>query len=673
MIELSLKGQKLAVHTPLVVAGTVDYLTVQIHRDSPEWEGLSLHIFFQQGGTIYELLTEGDFIGTDAHINLTKGEWSVSVVGYEFDGDEMVEKVTTNTIGLTVAPAPPDAGDSLPDIPPTAYEQIEAIARSVREDADNGVFDGEKGDTSDQGPIGLTPDFSIGTVSTLPEGSSATASISGTAEFPVLNLGIPKGDTGSTGETGEQGPPGQDGASITVSSNVIEYQEGSSGTTAPTGTWSATIPSVTAGNFLWTRITTTFSDGATAVSYSVSRMGVDGSGSVVTVNNVSPDSNGNVELDADDVGALPDTYTAPVSSVNGYTGAVTLNASDVGALPSSYTAPVSSVNGQTGAVSLDASDVGALPSSYTAPVSSVNGQTGAVSLDADDVGALPDTYTAPVDSVNGKTGTVALDYADVQEPFGLHVDKALSSTGWYRVLQMLDRPASVIRISICRLGSSNNNETHTIEYHTDYGGNNYFLGEHSVGGTRYIDKIRCTYDSTYAYIDIHFSASESYDVYVDFSAEGLARANKSVVVQTLQAVADAPTGETVLSSYNFATNSPMIIDASNTSSVSVSANTYKTCCSFTLPEGVWLIIGQIRTDANGANVQMSVSNSTGTIFSQTQFAGMQMHFSSAAYHSMVSQGVVRCTAETVYNLVIYSSIALTVGANSSHMRAVRLG
>ncbi len=59
------------------------------------------------------------------------------------------------------------------------------------------------------------------------------------------------------------------------------------------------------------------------------------------------------------------------------------------------TSGVQSVNGQTGAVVLDADDVGALPDTYTAPVQSVNGQTGAVVLDADDVGALPDSYTPP--------------------------------------------------------------------------------------------------------------------------------------------------------------------------------------------------------------------------------------------------------------------------------------
>lgn len=48
----------------------------------------------------------------------------------------------------------------------------------------------------EQGETGLTPDFSIGSVTTLAPGSQATATITGTDEEPVLNLGIPKGDPG---------------------------------------------------------------------------------------------------------------------------------------------------------------------------------------------------------------------------------------------------------------------------------------------------------------------------------------------------------------------------------------------------------------------------------------------------------------------------------------------
>ena len=130
---------------------------------------------------------------------------------------------------------------------------------------------------------------------------------------------------------------------------------------------------------------------------------------VSSVNNKT----GAVTLNYADVGALPDTYAAIVTSVNSQTGDVVLDASDVGALPDTYTPPVSSVNSKTGAVILNASDVGALPDTYTPPVTSVNSQTGAVSLTASDVGALPDTYTAPVTSVNTKTGAVTLSASDV--------------------------------------------------------------------------------------------------------------------------------------------------------------------------------------------------------------------------------------------------------------------
>lgn len=59
-----------------------------------------------------------------------------------------------------------------------------------------GIPHGAKGDKGDTGDIGPTPAFSIGTVETLEPSEDATATITGTAAEPVLNLGIPKGDTG---------------------------------------------------------------------------------------------------------------------------------------------------------------------------------------------------------------------------------------------------------------------------------------------------------------------------------------------------------------------------------------------------------------------------------------------------------------------------------------------
>ena len=65
-----------------------------------------------------------------------------------------------------------------------------------------------------EGPVGETPDISIGTVTTVEPGTPAAATMTGTPEAPVLNLTIPKGVAGDTpaftvGEvtTGEPGTP----------------------------------------------------------------------------------------------------------------------------------------------------------------------------------------------------------------------------------------------------------------------------------------------------------------------------------------------------------------------------------------------------------------------------------------------------------------------------------
>ena len=58
---------------------------------------------------------------------------------------------------------------------------------------------GDTGETGPQGATGATPNLQIGEVTTLDAGSDATASITGTAENPLLNLGIPKGADGAGG------------------------------------------------------------------------------------------------------------------------------------------------------------------------------------------------------------------------------------------------------------------------------------------------------------------------------------------------------------------------------------------------------------------------------------------------------------------------------------------
>lgn len=120
---------------------------------------------------------------------------------------------------------------------------------------------------------------------------------------------------------------------------------------------------------------------------------------------------GNYKVTVQDV--LDLAAAAPVSSVNGQTGAVVLDASDVGALPDTTTIPSDTADLTNTAGFVDAAGAAA-----AAPVQSVNGQTGAVVLGKSDVGLSSvdnvQQYSAsnpppyPVTSVNGQTGDVVI-------------------------------------------------------------------------------------------------------------------------------------------------------------------------------------------------------------------------------------------------------------------------
>lgn len=110
-----------------------------------------------------------------------------------------------------------------------------------------------------------------------------------------------QGEQGIQGIQGIQGEKGDTGAAASVLSAVSAFQASASGTTVPTGSWASTVPTVAQGQFLWTRTTITFNSGNPVVIYSVARMGMDGSGAVSSVNDVSPDADGNVTITGDDL------------------------------------------------------------------------------------------------------------------------------------------------------------------------------------------------------------------------------------------------------------------------------------------------------------------------------------------------------------------------------------
>lgn len=79
------------------------------------------------------------------------------------------------------------------------------------------------------------------------------------------------GNTGPGGDTGATGAPG-----VGVKSTSVTYQAGASGTSAPTGSWATSIPSVSANQYLWTRTVTTYTDNSSTTAYSIGLMGAQG-------------------------------------------------------------------------------------------------------------------------------------------------------------------------------------------------------------------------------------------------------------------------------------------------------------------------------------------------------------------------------------------------------------
>lgn len=96
-----------------------------------------------------------------------------------------------------------------------ASELPTAINTALSQAKASGEFDGPQGPAGPAGadgapgPVGATPNIQIGTVETLAAGIPATASMGGTQENPILNLGIP------------QGAPGSDGSGISVTGATV--------------------------------------------------------------------------------------------------------------------------------------------------------------------------------------------------------------------------------------------------------------------------------------------------------------------------------------------------------------------------------------------------------------------------------------------------------------------
>ena len=124
------------------------------------------------------------------------------------------------------------------------------------------LIKGEDGDsitvTSTEYKEGTSP-------TTVPTGSWSTTPVT-VSEGNYLWTRVTYSDGKTSYSVAKQGVSG---TSVTVTKTEYAYQLSTSGTEIPTGTWKTTPQAPTITQYAWTRTTTTFSDGSTAVTYTV--------------------------------------------------------------------------------------------------------------------------------------------------------------------------------------------------------------------------------------------------------------------------------------------------------------------------------------------------------------------------------------------------------------------
>lgn len=237
----------------------------------------------------------------------------------------------------------------------------------------------------------------------LPAGSTPTATITGTAENPVINFGIPKGDTGETGATGPAAGFG------TISATV----DNTSGT-----------PAVT--------VNTSGPDTAKNMTFAFTGLkGAQGEpGPVQQVCGVSPNSQGNVLLKGTDIPLQTMSLVTVKQAIDNvgdtFTGATSSTAGTKGQIPAPAAGDENKLlKGSGGWAKITGSDLEASSTDTTkiaTVLSSLNDQIG----DLTQLDVTANNLVAAVNAVNDKITVLNITFS-LGEKFRLPISNAIKA------------------------------------------------------------------------------------------------------------------------------------------------------------------------------------------------------------------------------------------------------
>lgn len=219
MINIEIQSNGQVVSLGNTISDSVKF--EKIHFSFPEsWNGYTKKAVFKNGDKTVNIFLNGDetvCTGTDEcfvpNEVIKAPEFSVSVLGVMGDS-----RATSAEAVVIVTESGYTKGDFPIEPTPSEYEQLlniseetRQIARSVRDDADNGNFKGEKGD---KGPKGEKGD---------------------TGEQGLQGIQGEKGEKGEKGNTGSKGDKGDKGDPFTYTDFTAEQLEGLKGPKGDTG------------------------------------------------------------------------------------------------------------------------------------------------------------------------------------------------------------------------------------------------------------------------------------------------------------------------------------------------------------------------------------------------------------------------------------------------------
>ena len=205
-------------------------------------------------------VAEGKYLWTK--ITYTDGNVSYSVAKQGVSGTSVTVSKTEYQAGTSPTSAPTGSwSTSIPTVADGNY-----LWTKVTYSDSNVSYSVAKQGQQGTSVTVLKTEYQSGTSPTSAPTGSWSTSIPSVAEGSYLWTKVTYSDNNVAYSVAKQG---QSGTSVTVSGTAYAYKLSENGTSPPTGTWSPTPVAPTSTQYAWTRTTTTFSDGNTAVTYTV--------------------------------------------------------------------------------------------------------------------------------------------------------------------------------------------------------------------------------------------------------------------------------------------------------------------------------------------------------------------------------------------------------------------